>query len=196
MFDLLYPAEPAPVYPRPSAEHPGRLILPPGELLPLINENGIVYGQAPRMWCHGGSHALHPVVHLHLIDRQGNIFLQKRSLKKRICPGMWDSSVGGHVSYGEQVLEALYREAAEEIGLTAFNPSFLGTFHWESERENEFVIMFAHVGHPDLTLNEIEIEGGKWWATEEIDDAIGKGILTPDFEAEYAAVKGPLLALL
>ncbi len=196
MFDLFYPSEPAPLYPRPSAEHPGRPVLPPGELLPLIDDNGIVIGQAPRSWCHGGSFALHPVVHLHVIDRMGSIFLQKRSLRKRICPGMWDSSVGGHISYGEQVLEALYRETYEEIGLQEFNPSFIGTFLWESNRERELVIMFAYVGHPDLTVNETEIEGGKWWTMAEIDEAVGKGILTPDFEAEYAKIKETLLSLL
>lgn len=164
--------------------------------MPLIDDNGIVFGQAPRMWCHGGSRALHPVVHLHVIDRMGNIFLQKRSMRKRICPGMWDSSVGGHISYGEQALEALYREAAEEIGLLEFNPSFIGTFLWESDRERELVVMFAYVGHPDLTVNELEIDGGKWWTAEEIDAAVGKGILTPDFEAEYAKIRETLLSLL
>lgn len=196
MFDILYPADPAPLYPKPSADRPGRPVLPPGEMLPLIDDNGIVFGQAPRMWCHGGSRALHPVVHLHVIDRMGNIFLQKRSMRKRICPGMWDSSVGGHISYGEQALEALYREAAEEIGLLEFNPSFIGTFLWESDRERELVVMFAYVGHPDLTVNELEIDGGKWWTAEEIDAAVGKGILTPDFEAEYAKIRETLFSLL
>jgi len=196
MFDLLYPTTPAPLYPRPSADNPGRPVLPPGELLPLITPDGVVFGQAPRMWCHGGSFALHPVVHLHVIDRMGNIFLQKRSLSKRICPGMWDSSVGGHISYGEQVLEALYRETAEEIGLQEFNPSFLGTYIWESDREKELVVMFAYVGHPDLTVNEIEIAGGKWWSISEIENALGKGVLTPDFEVEYARIHEQLLSLL
>ena len=109
---------------------------------------------------------------------------------------MWDSSVGGHISYGEQALEALYREAAEEIGLLEFNPSFIGTFLWESDRERELVVMFAYVGHPDLTVNELEIDGGKWWTAEEIDAAVGKGILTPDFEAEYAKIREMLLSLL
>ena len=196
MFDLFYPSDPAPLYPRPNVRHPGRPVLPPGELLPLIDENGIVYGQAPRSWCHGGSRALHPVVHLHIIDREGKVFLQRRSRNKRICPLMWDSSVGGHIAYGEQALEALFREAAEEIRLLEFNPSFLGTFVWESERERELVTIFAHVGHPELTVNEEELSGGRWWDFAEIEAAYGRGVLTPDFEKEFSLIKDTLKGLL
>ena len=73
MFDLVYPSIPAPLYPRPSSDRPGKQPVPQGEMLPLIEPNGLVYGQAPRMWCHSeeGSKFLHPVVHLHLVDRFG-----------------------------------------------------------------------------------------------------------------------------
>ena len=109
MRDLLYPQEPAPLYPRPSIERPGNPHFPGGEMIPLIEPSGVVYGQAKRAWCHEGSRALHPVVHLHLIDRFGRIYLQKRSARKDLLPGYWDTAVGGHISYGEHPEEALYR---------------------------------------------------------------------------------------
>ena len=196
MTDLLYPLEPAPVYPRPSIDRPGKPAAAEGEMLPLVEPSGLVYGQAPRAWCHSGARVLHPVVHLHIIDRFGRVFLQKRSLAKDLLPGYWDTAVGGHVTYGEQALEALYREAAEELGLSAFNPIFLDTYTYETERDREFVLIFAMVGHPALDPCNAEVSEGRWWTMAELDAARGKGVLTPNFEAEFPRIREKLLALL
>lgn len=196
MSVLLYPFNPAPVYPRPSIDRPGKTFRPMGEMLPLVEPSGVVYGQAARSWCHGGSRALHPVVHLHIIDRFGCIYLQKRSLTKHLLPGYWDTAVGGHITYGEQPEEALYREAAEELGLQAFNPVFLGPCLNETEREREWVFVFGTVGHPDLNPDNAEVSEGHWWSPEELSEAWGKGILTPNFESEFPQIRARLQSLL
>lgn len=196
MLDLLYPSSPAPLYPRPSVDNPGRQVFPSGEMLPLVQPDGIVYGQASREWCHSGSMALHPVVHLHILDRYGKLYLQKRALSKDLLPGYWDTAVGGHVGYGETVLEALYRETAEELGLVAFNPVSLGVYINETPRERELVFIHATVGHPDLHPNEGEVSDGRWWLFSEIDRAMGEKVLTPNFESEFSRIRGQLLAML
>ncbi len=71
------------------------------ELFPLVDTEGNVIGQATRGECHGGSMLLHPVVHLHLFDVAGRLYLQRRPEWKDIQPGKWDTAVGGHVDYGE-----------------------------------------------------------------------------------------------
>ena len=117
-------------------------------------------------------------------------------MSKDLLPGYWDTAVGGHVSYGELAEEALYREAAEELGLTAFNPVFLETSIWETRRDREFVFIFASVGHPALSPENDEVTEGRWWTQKELSAAIGKNLLTPNFEAEFARIQGRLLALL
>ena len=97
----------------------------PSELFPVVDETGRVVGCATRGECHDGRRLLHPVVHLHLFNSRGELYLQKRPLWKDIQPGRWDTAVGGHVDYGETPDEALRREVREELGVTEFTPERL-----------------------------------------------------------------------
>jgi isopentenyldiphosphate isomerase len=158
----------------------------PEEWFPLVDEDGNSIGKALRSVCHDGkSMLLHPVVHLHLFNLKGELFLQKRSAAKDIQPGKWDTSVGGHVSPGETPSEALKREAGEELGLSGFVPEFLGKYVWESSREREFVHSFSTVSDQKPLINKDEIDEGRFWPLTEIKENLGKGIFTPNFESEF-----------
>lgn len=195
MVELIYPYEMAPVVPTPTAG--SKAVMAHGsEWFPIVLPSGMVVGRSTREYCHGGSKPLHPVIHIHIIDRFSRIYLQKRSMRKDIQPGKWDTAVGGHVSYGESLIEAVYREASEELGFTEFNPIYLETYEFESSVEREMVNVFAAVGsyelHPDLD----EVDEGRWWELADIDSNIGKGIFTPNFESEFQMIRKSLLALL
>jgi len=197
MIDLIYPAEGlAPVIPATTSKTAGRSGRLKGEVFPVINEEGLVIGRATREYCHSGSNVLHPVVHLHLINRQGEIYLQKRSMKKDLQPGKWDTAVGGHVTYGETIIEALHREAAEELDLMEYNPIYLCSYTYFTGRDSEFVNAFAAVGsynpHPDGK----EVEEGRWWSVREIERNASKDIFTPNFLSEFKMIKPQLLSLL
>ena len=190
MLDLIYPAS-------------GRTPLPNGcrmerasEMLPLVDNEGYVYGQAPRNWCHGGSFVMHPVVHLHIINRSSCIYLQKRSASKQLFPSRWDTAVGGHVTFGEYIKEALYREAAEELSLVDFNPYWITTYEFTSGTEKELVSVFAAVGDFQLSPSNDEVEQGRYWSIGEIEENLGKDVFTPNFESEFAMIGSKLLALL
>lgn len=195
MIELVYPYDVAPLVPAPTAGT--SLSTPEGvEYFPVVQPNGLVIGRSTRAYCHSGEKPLHPVIHIHIIDRFSRIYLQKRSMTKDIQPGKWDTAVGGHVSYGESILEAVYREASEELGLVEFNPIHIETYEFESSVEKEMVNVFAAVGtyelHPDLD----EVDDGRWWDLSDIDAGIGKGIFTPNFESEFQMIRKSLLALL
>jgi isopentenyldiphosphate isomerase/intracellular septation protein A len=164
------------------------------EWFPIVNEEGIVTGSAPRSVCHDGkSKLLHPVVHLHIFNKEGKIFLQKRSANKDIQPGKWDTSVGGHVSPGESVENALHREALEEVGLRDLQVQFIHKYLWESSRERELVFSFLTVTDKIPVINRDEIDEGKFWSVDEIAGNIGKEIFTPNFEHEFVLLKQKLI---
>ena len=194
-MELIYPYETAPVIPAPTAGEPVN-VKPGTEYFPVVEPNGLVVARAARDYCHSGAKPLHPVVHLHIIDRYSRIYLQKRPLTKKIQPGKWDTAVGGHVSYGEHLLEALYRESYEELRFNEYNPIAIVSYEFESEIEKELVNVYAAVGNFELHPDPEELDGGKWWELEEIDANIGKGIFTPNFESEFKMIRRQLLALL
>ncbi len=155
------------------------------EIFPLVDEEGNVIGKADRATCHNGSLLLHPVIHLHVFNSKGELYLQKRPMHKDIQPGKWDTSVGGHIDYGESVEEALEREVREELGITDYTPKFLWKYIFESSVEREYVFAYSTVYDDELHPDPHELEEGRFWSIDEIKSQIGKSVFTTNFEGEF-----------
>ena len=162
------------------------------EWLPIVDEKGEVTGQAPRSICHSGSKLLHPVVHLHITNDRHELFLQKRSMKKDLLPGMWDTAVGGHIGVNEKVEDALKREASEELGITDFEARFLGNYVWESPRERELVFSFLCTRYNHIHIDNDEVDEGRFWTLQELAEGMEKNKLTPNLVHEYRLLLKPL----
>ena len=154
------------------------------EIFPIVNTEGEVVGSATRKECHAGTFLLHPVVHLHIFNSAGELYLQKRVMTKKIQPGKWDTAVGGHVDYGERIEDALVRETREELGVRDFTPEFLMRYEFRSQVEAELVYIYKCVYDGDFNLDPSEVDEGRFWSLDEIKKSIGKGLFTPNFESE------------
>ena len=138
-----------------------------------------------RSFAHNGSKQLHPVVHLHVIDRFGRIFLQKRSMTKDIQPGKWDTAVGGHLALGESYEEGAKRELAEELGVTdapVLKTLFDSKIRNEIESEDTRVFALYRAG--GFRFQESEIDEIRFWPPEKLFDARERENFTPNLCAE------------
>ena len=87
------------------------------EIFDVVDANDQVIGTATRAEVHAQK-LTHRAVHVFVFNKRGDLLLQKRSLLKDMCPGLWDSSVSGHLDAGESYEAAAVRELEEEMGIT------------------------------------------------------------------------------
>lgn len=88
------------------------------EVFDVVDVHDQVTGQATR----GEVHAkkwLHRAIHVFVFNKRGDLLLQQRSMFKDVHPGLWDSSVSGHLDAGEDYQVAAVRELGEEMGIQA-----------------------------------------------------------------------------
>jgi isopentenyldiphosphate isomerase len=155
------------------------------ELLPLVDEEGNVIGTCKRSLCHKDKSLLHPVIHLHVFNAKNELYLQKRPQHKLVQPDKWDTAVGGHVSAGETIEQALQREAEEEIKLKNFKAEFITKYIWESDIERELVFVYKVTTSNAIGYNPEEVDEARFWSLDEVKNSIDKMIFTPNFEYEF-----------
>jgi isopentenyldiphosphate isomerase/intracellular septation protein A len=164
------------------------------EWFDLVTPAGKVVGKAPRSLVHGNPDLLHSVVHVHLINEKGMLYLQKRAPTKDLYPGYWDTAIGGHIQSGETIEQALQRESEEELGLSMVEFKPLFRYVHKNAHESELVHSFYAREDGPFFINRQEISEGKFWQIEEIEKKLGEDFLTPNFEEEFVLLKKVLFS--
>jgi isopentenyldiphosphate isomerase len=112
---------------------------------------------------------LHRAVHVLVFNSRGEIFLQKRSMKKDREAGKWDSSTSGHVDSGEDYDACAVRELREEINLRlSLPPKRLFKIAACEETDQEFVWVYRCGSEGPFQLHPDEIERGGWFSLEKV----------------------------
>jgi len=86
------------------------------EIFDVVNDRNEVIGQETRSVVHARG-LKHRAVHVLVFRKNGDLFIQKRSMAKDADPGRWDTSAAGHLDAGEGYMEAARREVKEELGV-------------------------------------------------------------------------------
>jgi isopentenyldiphosphate isomerase len=138
------------------------------EIFDIVNERDEVVGQNLRREVHRLG-LKHRAVHVLVFNARGEVFLQKRSMKKDIAAGKWDSSASGHLDTGEDYDACAVREVREEIGLRLTQP-LMRLFKIDARKETgwEFCWIYRCESEGPFQLHPDEIETGGWFAPEKV----------------------------
>jgi len=147
------------------------------ENLVLVNEQDKVVGEVGVTEAHEKG-ILHRTVHIFIINKEGKLFCRQRSFEKKVYPGYWSTSVGVHVSPGESYQETAKRGLTNTLGIDC-DLTFIGKSNIKDEFENEISATF--IGHTaeDMKFNPNEIEGGRFFTVDEVEELIKKENTTP-----------------
>ncbi len=120
------------------------------------------------------------VVHVCIFNDKGEMLIQKRADDIVRWPGMWDVSVGGGASAGDDSRRAAHRETAEELGLNIdfSNRRPVITVNF-TDGFDDFYTVQQDVDFGDLCLQKEEVAGARWATREEIEAMIDEGIFIP-----------------
>lgn len=94
------------------------------EYLDIYDKNGIKLDKTEEKELTHQKGFLHKTIHLWILNDRNELLLQRRSNDNHRYPGMLEISVAGHIKAGENSVQAIEREAFEEIGIK-INPYFL-----------------------------------------------------------------------
>jgi len=145
------------------------------ELLSVVDQNDHVIKTLPRHEIHALG-LLHRAVHILVFNDSGELFLQKRSMKKDLNKGLWDTSAAGHVDVGEEYTASAIRETKEELGINiAETLQFLFKLSPTPQLGMEFIQVYRCSHNGPFILNQDEIDEGNWYSIKDISNRVKKG---------------------
>ncbi len=115
------------------------------ELIDVLDENGVKTGEIlSRKEIHKKG-LWHRAIVVAIINENNEILLQQRSSNKEKNANMWDISVAGHISTGQDSLSAAAREINEEVSVNlGYNVDikdfrYMFSFRKEQKFSDEFI---------------------------------------------------------
>ncbi len=142
------------------------------EVFDVVNEQDEVLRQATRKQVHSEG-LMHRAVHILVFNKRKEVFLQKRSRLKDVCPGRWDSSAAGHLDTGESYEACAIRELGEELGIQsteqeAVEVQEIARLTPSEQTGWEHVALFLNRHDGALRYPASEVEDGLWLGMEQL----------------------------
>lgn len=154
------------------------------ELLDVLDENGIKTGQVlPRKEVHKQG-LWHRIIVVAIVNEKNEILLQQRSHDKDKNPDMWDISVTGHLSSGQDSIMAATREISEEVSVSLGysvdvkdfrfmfsyrKEEFVNENHYDRQYYDFFILRQAGLTDENIKFQSSEVQDTKFVTISELN---------------------------
>jgi len=154
-------------------DHPQSQAQSGDEMFSLVDMEDRVVGSASRREAHEQG-LIHRAVHLFVVNKSGEVFLQKRSRLKDKDPGLWDSSAAGHCDIGEDYVATARRELYEELGVSSAQIHEVAALPPHAGNGWEHIRVFRVDYSGAIRYPAAEVETGIWMPHEKVDNWLSK----------------------
>ncbi|MBW2973733.1 NUDIX domain-containing protein [Candidatus Woesearchaeota archaeon] len=143
------------------------------ETLDVVDEKDEVIATASRKECHEKK-LRHRGVQVFIMNEEGDFFIQKRSDKKDIFPGLYEGGITGHVQTRETYKEAAVRELKEELGIEVHENDLREMFRFKMLFENEHELITSYLLEYDgpIKIDNNEVVSGEFRSIDELKQKI------------------------
>lgn len=110
-----------------------------------------------------------------IINSDNKILIQKRAPQKKLEPNVW-AMTGGSVLVGENSLNAIIREAKEELGINidVENLKLITKFRTGNVWIDTYILKYDY-DISKMEFQENEVSDAKWATWEEINELVNNG---------------------
>lgn len=157
------------------------------EMLDVLDEDGIKTGEIlTRKEVHKRG-LWHRIIVVAIVNEKNQVLLQQRSFTKDKNPGMWDISVTGHISTGQDSLSAASREINEEVSVDLGYKVDIKEFRYMFSYRKQEIVSENHIDRQfydffilrknglkekNIKVQESEVEQVKFVSASELNSMI------------------------
>ena len=142
------------------------------ELIDVVDENNKPTGQVEDRWVAYNKGLWRRTVSCWIMNKNGEVLLQKRTANKLTNPNKW-AKTGGQVDSGETIEHAIFREVKEELGIEIPNEQIkVVDIHKSNDKNKRFAYNFIFVVNykiDDYILQAEEVAEVKYVTIEDIE---------------------------
>jgi len=157
----------------------------------LVDDQNNQIGVADKETVHTTNTPLHRAFSLFIFNSKKQLLVTRRSQSKRTFPSAWTNSVCGHVSPGEETVDAVKRRVQEELHILPKNIKEVAPYRYcfidkNSIMENEICPIFIGFSDENPKVDPKEVEVWKWIDWKDFLETIQKtpGTYSPWSEEE------------
>ncbi|MEZ5346773.1 MAG: isopentenyl-diphosphate Delta-isomerase [Pyrinomonadaceae bacterium] len=137
------------------------------DMIVLADESAAPIGTARKLPSHTNDTPLHLAFSVFLINKNGELLLQRRALEKKTWGGVWSNTCCGHQMLHEDVKSAAKRRLKYELGIKGVELEvILPDFRYRAEKdgivENEICPVLAGTFEGEPKINKREVSETKW----------------------------------